>query len=305
MAKKLARGPESYKNEELVLELVPELLLAKGFHAIKVRKPGGMKLIEASDRHGYPARFWLKQGWSTTSKYSAIQFGMFEHEPNPGSLPDSYFVDFVAARTVRAKERGATHALMIHMFNSTIQTYLVLAIDDIPRAYADQIAHCPARARNTKTPTLFFKDDRNRADAYCVNVVTDLEIPLEAVSGAQPPHEVTSAAGTREKITAEIERRFQQRLFRLRVGGRCGWRCSVSGVTIREVLDAAHLPGRNWRENNEATDGILLRSDLHRLLDQGLAEIRGGKFIVHRQARIGEYAAYHGRIITPEISPGI
>lgn len=63
------------------------------------------------------------------------------------------------------------------------------------------------------------------------------------------------------------------------------------------MLDAAHLPGRNWRFHNEATDGILLRVDLHRLLDRRLAKIENGYFLIKKSARVGEYAAYHRRRI--------
>lgn len=73
----------------------------------------------------------------------------------------------------------------------------------------------------------------------------------------------------------------------------------VSGVTITEVLDAAHLPGRNWRFHNQAADGVLLRVDLHRLLDNRLAKIQNGRFLIKESARVGEYLAYHGRPVAP------
>ena len=63
------------------------------------------------------------------------------------------------------------------------------------------------------------------------------------------------------------------------------------------MLDAAHLPGTSWRTGeNEATDGILLRADLHRLLDAGLLRIDDG---VVRVAA-GSYAALDGtRLVSP------
>jgi hypothetical protein len=44
---------------------------------------------------------------------------------------------------------------------------------------------------------------------------------------------------------------------------------------------------------NEATDGILLRADLHRLLDQGVAEIRDDEFIIRDRSRAGEYVTFN------------
>ena len=52
-----------------------------------------------------------------------------------------------------------------------------------------------------------------------------------------------------------------------------GGRCAVTGCDVPELLDAAHL--RSWRLDDE---GVLLRTDLHRMLDRGLAEVRDGCF---------------------------
>lgn len=64
---------------------------------------------------------------------------------------------------------------------------------------------------------------------------------------------------------------------------------------MKAVLDAAHLPGKSWRHDNAAEDGVLIRTDLHRLLDRGLAELRDGRFWLAESARAGEYAQFHDR----------
>ncbi|WP_321885995.1 HNH endonuclease signature motif containing protein [Paraburkholderia bannensis] len=51
-------------------------------------------------------------------------------------------------------------------------------------------------------------------------------------------------------------------------------RCALTGCTVGQLLDAAHLPGRNWSAGqNSADDGILLRADLHRALDNDLIRL--------------------------------
>lgn len=65
---------------------------------------------------------------------------------------------------------------------------------------------------------------------------------------------------------------------------------------MKEVLGAAHLPEEDWWKNNQAEDGVLLRVDLHRLLDRQLAEFKDGKFSLYKSRRAGDYAAFHGKV---------
>ena len=291
MSKAIARSPQSYQNEELLVGMLPDLLRCKGFTTVRVSRTGQMKFVEARCSDGSDVKFWLKQGWTDARDHSAVQFGMFT-EGDFAAMPDSQFVDYVAARAASAKKKGATHALLVHMVDSAISNYVALLIGDIEVAYRRQISSWPRRARNSKTPTLYFEDNRDRPDAICASVVTALEVPLESISGYSPVEELRLDS---KKITAEIEVRMGQVRFRHAVAGRCGWRCVVSGCALREVLDAAHLPGRDWRQHNSAADGVLIRTDLHRLLDRGLAEIRDGRFWLSKEARVEEYELFHGR----------
>lgn len=89
-----------------------------------------------------------------------------------------------------------------------------------------------------------------------------------------------------------VEQRPDQATFRQRVGEACGWACVITGEMVREALDAAHLPGSSWRAgDNAAADGVLLRADLHRLLDAGLLRIEEGTVRV----TVGRYAEFDGR----------
>lgn len=299
MSKELARRPESYEKEQFLLELTPELLRAKGFESVRVEKRRGMKFLVGTTVAGTSVAFWLKQGWSTTRLYSAIQFGMIAERSDPDSQPDSVFVDDVRASAAGAKLRGAAYVLMVHMFEFEIRDYVTLHIEDLVTAYRRQMRRWPKRTRNTKMPTLYFVDSRDRPEAASAEVVAKLEVPLEVISGlAVDAVPAADGAGSR-KITAEVERRLKQQSFRVRVGERFGWRCAVTGTAVRDVLDAAHLPGRDWRVVNEASDGVLLRADLHRLLDRGIAEIRGDTFMIVDAARAGEYVEYDGTPVLP------
>ena len=72
----------------------------------------------------------------------------------------------------------------------------------------------------------------------------------------------------RETAARPLQGRFRRRLLQA-----YGARCAVTGCDAPELLDAAHVG--SWRVTDE---GVLLRTDVHRMLDTGLAEIRNGRF---------------------------
>jgi hypothetical protein len=78
----------------------------------------------------------------------------------------------------------------------------------------------------------------------------------------------------RAKRFAQVQVRTEQPAFRAAVFTAFGGRCAISGCSVPEALEAAHRHGRSWREgHNAASDGILLRRDLHTLYDRGLLRI--------------------------------
>jgi hypothetical protein len=107
MSKDVARRPESYEKEQLLQELAPELLRAKGFESVRVEKRRGRKFLVGMTAAGSPVAFWLKQGWSTTRLHSAIQFGMIAERSDPDSQSDAVSVEHVRASAASAKLRGA------------------------------------------------------------------------------------------------------------------------------------------------------------------------------------------------------
>lgn len=102
----------------------------------------------------------------------------------------------------------------------------------------------------------------------------------------------------RERRFTQTEVRVQQSAFRQKVFRACNGCCVVSGCDVPEALEAAHLLGRDWRlGHNEASDGFLLRRDLHAMYDSGLLTIsEAGKVTVNDAAR-DAYADCEGRII--------
>jgi hypothetical protein len=287
MSKRIARNPESYEAEARQFTDAAKLLESVGFQKVKARKEGSVKIIDAESADGGHVSFWVKLGWVKTIK-AAIQFGMFAG-PEGKNKTDAEFVTFVNDRVKNMKKRGVTHVLLIH--GATLQ--IALPVDMLAAAYAEQMKKFPKIARNTKSPTMFFFDPRPNANLELTAIVLRRAIPLDVLAGRSTakPQDVQS----RSRM-AEVELRVLQAVFRSRVGERCGWRCVVTGSRIKETLDAAHLPGKNWRKHNQATDGVMLRVDVHRLIDGKLARIQNGKLRLSKAA-MTEYAQYEGCVV--------
>lgn len=86
-----------------------------------------------------------------------------------------------------------------------------------------------------------------------------------------------------------VELRTRQAEFRQRIFEKFGGRCPISGCDEPSVLEAAHLGKKGgWRTNH--TDGILLRRDLHALMDAGKLQIIDGVVSVE----IDHYEQFNG-----------
>lgn len=171
---------------------------------------------------------------------------------------------------------------------------MLLKVDD-PGALQFNVAD--AAALGGRRVTVIGPDDVAFCEAT-VAALSDTAIRLEARADLAPEQRfhVRSHATVEGRAVRlrTAETRTEQDAFRQRVGDAWGWRCAITGEDVREVLEAAHLPGASWRAgDNSADDGILLRADLHRLLDAGLLRIEHGVVRVS----VGGYAKFDGRQI--------
>lgn len=123
-----------------------------------------------------------------------------------------------------------------------------------------------------------------------------------AAEAPGPSCEGASAASEdlqdRARRFAEVEVRPLQREFRQAVFEACGGRCVVTGCDVPEAVEAAHLKGRRWRDgHNSASDGVLLRRDIHALYDKGLLSITDTGQVALADELSGQYAELRGRCV--------
>lgn len=138
------------------------------------------------------------------------------------------------------------------------------------------------------------EDDQAERDSCYAYWALDKTGPTRsALPEAEP-----SLSGKFEELArrfSQVEIRPYQAKFRDAVFRACGGKCVVSGCDIPEALEAAHLVGREWREgHNTATDGVLLRRDLHALYDRGLLSINEDGSVTVDPKVAGHYGGFQG-----------
>jgi hypothetical protein len=69
-----------------------------------------------------------------------------------------------------------------------------------------------------------------------------------------------------------VERRGQPQ-FRAALMDAYDRRCAVTGCSVEQALEAAHIVGYQGTRTNHVTNGLLLRADIHTLFDAGLMTI--------------------------------
>jgi len=81
--------------------------------------------------------------------------------------------------------------------------------------------------------------------------------------------DIDTALATAREVRREA--RPEQAAFRRALIEAYAGRCALSGCDVEAALEAAHVA--DWREENDAGAGVLLRADLHRLHERGLLAI--------------------------------
>jgi hypothetical protein len=101
------------------------------------------------------------------------------------------------------------------------------------------------------------------------------------------------------KIESWVNERKNQAAFRRAVMKIYQNRCAVTGTSLKQVLEAAHIVQHASKGINSNENGILLRADIHRLFDDHLLSIHPETLIIHLHESLlnGEYAKYHGKPI--------
>lgn len=131
---------------------------------------------------------------------------------------------------------------------------------------------------------------------------------VQAPLGARPPS-IAREEQARYGTPVQVPPRLGQGAFRMLITDSYERRCAVTRERTLPVLDAAHIIPYGEGGSHEATNGILLRRDIHSLFDRGYVTVTPDlRFEVSRRIREDyengrDYYALHGREVAAPRSP--
>ncbi|MGW5472815.1 HNH endonuclease [Streptomyces chartreusis] len=111
----------------------------------------------------------------------------------------------------------------------------------------------------------------DRARTLAKVAARGVRLPPDAVWMRSTRRQLSVIAGGRRRTTVAARR--GQDAFRKALVREYGLVCAVTGPAPSEVLEAAHLRPFAATEQHSLEEGLLLRADIHRLLDSGLLAI--------------------------------
>lgn len=108
------------------------------------------------------------------------------------------------------------------------------------------------------------------------------------------------AGDQRKRVMAEQIRRERQGVFRKIIMDAYGGQCAATGVNVPEVLQAAHIDPYRGKQSQVATNGMLLRSDIHLLYDSHLmtVEPESNRIVVSKRLQSTLYEQLDGKLIS-------
>lgn len=100
---------------------------------------------------------------------------------------------------------------------------------------------------------------------------------------------------TRQRLQQSTVIRQGQSSFRNALIQAYGSRCAISGSKAQAVLEAAHIIPYRGIHTNDVRNGLLLRTDIHKLFDSKLIWIENDQIMISPELSTTEYAGLSGR----------
>lgn len=126
---------------------------------------------------------------------------------------------------------------------------------------------------------------------------TTAQDALTSIQAKLEPETSDDAEEEQQRVLTYIARRQGQTQFRQALLKAYSSKCAITGFDAEAALEAAHIVPYSETGNNDPSNGILLRADLHTLFDLNLLAIHPEtlKLFLHPDLKDTEYRALHGQ----------
>lgn len=126
-----------------------------------------------------------------------------------------------------------------------------------------------------------------------------VETTTEAQQSAEDDFIPPNGEDARKRKLREVVHRQGQPKFRKQLMKAYAAKCAISGCTLVEVLEAAHITPYMGPDTNKVKNGLLLRADIHTLFDLGLISIDPDTLRIRLSSLIQEteYKTFAGKRI--------
>lgn len=109
---------------------------------------------------------------------------------------------------------------------------------------------------------------------------------------------ITFLTAKKNEETISTKEKQEKRKFRKQLLKQYGYRCLITGCGTVQLLEAAHIEPYSQNQNNDPSNGLLLRTDIHTLFDRNLIAIdKDTKVHVHSELRNTDYWRYDNTIL--------
>ncbi|MBS0210877.1 MAG: HNH endonuclease [Planctomycetes bacterium] len=320
MAKRVFRTADSLAAEERTRAILPAFLASRGFTDVKDQRSGKRQAIgavsPAGDRLSISVRLcWRRQENSRDSKrvqtYSAAQLLADVKGDWEGSL---------SRKIASEQARGITHVLFVQPEDNKIRYAALVPLSKVIPIWTAQrdislriIKEGRAgrrkknHAMNGSSPTIWLQDDRGGQEVAAAlwnhqGVVDVVNISAHYVSADEANQTLDTEKvesdfqpcgnDRRRHVFRQIKERRGQQSFRDTLRVRYGNRCVVTGCSLLDVLEAAHISPYRGVEDNHPRNGLLLRADIHTLFDLNLLGIEPESLVIRLHPDVIADTAY-------------
>lgn len=152
----------------------------------------------------------------------------------------------------------------------------------------------------------FYLEGFSPSGAYYEPVPADVTT-ADDEPGAREAFDPARVKDARERLMAFVVRRLGQPAFRDMLLKLYRRRCALTGCDVIEVLEAAHVTPYRGAHTNQATNGILLRADIHTLFDLGLIAIdpTTRQVIIAPALKGTTYGELEGKVVAEPSDPDL